>query len=322
MTQEKFISGYGGFALSAAIAFLMGGVAFMLGGDYPGTASRGFFFPAPQCWNLLPWVSFLLEWGVLFLCAVMIIAIKKRFNFIPTLTKIPASLFIICAGACTSLSTRLCSSSFLALSAIASLWLLFSRYRKGSAAESLFLVGLIASAGSFFDYSFIALVPAYIAGAVILKVSGPREMLALVLGAATPWWIAGGLTFFSFTGLECRAFSSLSPLVSAADGIGGGYIFILYVTAIILFYLADLVPLSSAGISARNMNKEIAVPAFLTVILVFAGFPSSDVYGAPLALFASFMAGYFCASRRGVARPVWWICLVSSLSLFIVSVYV
>jgi len=315
MEDGRMITGIPGLIFSVLLAFALGVVAY-LGPPLPDASGCGFFFHGPEGWGIPSGISFFLEWIVLGISAIAIVLLKGRFNFIPTLTKLPASLFIIMAGADPRLSTHLCTASLFALANIVSLWLLFSRYGKQRAEESLFFIALVFSAGSMFDYAFLPMIPVYAISAGLLKLLTLRSLSAMILGVATPWWILFGLDFPTLPTVLMPdwggVFSLLSPQAGLASLIMVGFCAV----AGTVFTLSNSISLMSAGTATRHMINAIGISAFTVLILTLLSITGFTPYIAALYLFFAFEAGYFSSAHPGSGRMIWIAVAFLYISLF------
>lgn len=320
MDGEKVIAGNAGFAVSALLALLMGLVAMNF---MPESVAFGSgFYSVPGCGFLLSGIpGALAGWGILMLTAIMMVIIKRSFNFIPTLTKIHASLFLVIAGANPLLSGMTGISSLLALANVTSLFLLFSRYGKGNGRDVMFYIGMIFSAGSFLDYSFLPMIPAYALSALVLKIFGFRELLAVLLGIATPWWILAGFTFPEVPFPQLPDFTFSSTLLSSSSGIIQIVMTGICALAGIMFFLSNSISMLSAGTAVRDMNRALAIPGAMTLIMLLTGITGFAPYLASLCMFTAFEAGYFCATHHKTSASVWWLTLLTYLTLFIFIFY-
>lgn len=304
MEDGRMITGIPGLIFSMLLAFAMGVVAY-LGSPFPEASGCGFLYRDPEGWGIPSGISFFLEWIVLVISTIAIVLLKGRFNIIPTLTKLPASIFILMAGADPRLSTHLCSASLFALANIIALWLLFSRYGKQRTEEPLFFIALIFSAGSMYDYAFLPMIPVYVISAGLLKLLTIRSLSAMILGVSTPWWIIFGLNFPTFPTILLPdwggVFSLLSPQAGLASLIMVGFCTV----AGTVFALSNSISMMSAGTATRHMMNAVGISAFTVLILTLLSITGFTPYIAALYLFFAFEAGYFSSSHSGSGRVIW-----------------
>lgn len=135
------------------------------------------------------------------IAAVLIFAQAVGINFIATkfrlseeITLFSGIFYILLTASIVELAMptpTLLANTFL----IVILYSLFDSYRKSASAIAIFNIGLWIGIGSLFHFGFIAFLLLGIIGLNVLRAFNFREILMLVVGALTAYWIVGAFYF-------------------------------------------------------------------------------------------------------------------------------
>lgn len=139
---------------------------------------------------MLPWLSL-----VVILCqAILINYITARFRLSEEITLFSGAFYILLCGSILELSNlplALLANTFL----IIVLYLLFETYRQSSSAAAIFNIGLWVGIGSLFHFSFILYLLLGIIGMNILRSWNTKEVLMLIIGVFTTYFLCGSVYF-------------------------------------------------------------------------------------------------------------------------------
>lgn len=139
---------------------------------------------------LLPWLA-----SAMILCqAIFINYIAARFRLSEEITLFSGTFYILlCSGMIelTNLPSALLANTFL----IIVIYLLFETYRQNNSAASIFNIGLWVGIGSFFHFSFFLFILLGIIGMNILRAWNTKEILMLLIGLLTTYFLCGSFYF-------------------------------------------------------------------------------------------------------------------------------
>lgn len=157
----------------------------------------GLCLPSPNQWRLPHFGGWIINTAVIFLATLLIVIMEKNHNFtIGAHELLPAALLILLSTNCLTTYTLSTSSLLLCVNAIC-LFILLSTYEERNATRQYFLIATFPSIGAMLQYAFPVMIPAYIAGGLLMKSFRIKEFIAFILGLLAPWWIAIGLGWVS-----------------------------------------------------------------------------------------------------------------------------
>ncbi len=312
-----------GLILAAVICVALCVVAYMLpGGGATAISGNGVCLPSPTTWNISPVLSWILNIATIGISALLLLDTNRRYNFIPSPTVIYASTFLIMTGAAIWPDQRLNSSVLLGLANVVALRLLLSRYGRDTAPMQLFIIGTIFAIGSMFHYAFIFFILIYALSALTLKLFGWRELGALILGVAAPYWILLGSGIIPMTALHIPSVNG----IWMADIPAPEMIWLILLTGLtalwgLLITCHNVMALYSAGNATRAMAHCIILPAIAVLILILIDYANFMVYYVSLILFTAIEAGYFVAfGDRHSKAIIYWTVLAGYVTFSILYI--
>lgn len=319
------MGGRGGLALALLIWGAMTGLAIARGSYVPESANTFGFVLSGPVGGRYGLVTAGVGAAATLLTMLMLTAMNRRFNFMMSASLLPASAFMLMAGACTGVDMQ-ARGQLLALACVCALWLIFGRYGrrdKGSPA-AIFIMSTIFSTGSAVNYVFLPMAVAFAAAAALLKAFGWREFGAWLIGLIAPWWTAIGLGLISIEQLHIPAPSALwmstappSELIPAVA--------VLAVTAfwwLLATFRNSLTVLYSAGTTARAFSRAVHMAGGALLALTLIDWGNFTVYYVPLALFAAIEAGYWGAGdRRGASPAIYWLIAAGYAAIYITQLF-
>jgi hypothetical protein len=266
---------------------------------------------------LLPWFSI----SIILFQAIFVNYIAARYRLSEEITLFSGSFYILlCSGIGTlgNLPPALMANSFL----IVVIYLLFDSYRQNNPAAAIFNIGLWVGIGSLFQFSFFLFVLLGIIGLNIVRSWNTREMLMLLAGITTTYFLCGSVYYLCDAFplfLEQQFTSNLAFLnfnldSTAVSYIERGLVLMLVVVAIL-----------SQGVYAYKRN--IQVQKFQSILywaLIIAAF--SAVFQAQasteqlvflMPTLAFFMMYHFTRLKSEIAETLHlvWVLLVIALQL-------
>lgn len=287
-------------------------------------ADTGICLPAPQDWGLPPLASLALNIGLVLLSAIWLIAINRRFNFIPSTSVLYASLLLLMAGGSSGLSGSLSSSTLLLVANVASLRLLFGQYGKWNVnPASIFVAGSLFSLGSMVHYSFLFFIFAYAGSAALLKTFHLRECVALVLGIVAPYWVVLGTGLVPLDAIHIPVPGTIWQAAMPGPEMLW-LILTVGLTALWGLFAAfrNALSLFSASTAVRAYNYALTLPALACLILLIVDWENFVVYYMPLCLFTGIEGGYLAAyGKRPAGMVIYWSVAVVYTAFALISLF-
>lgn len=185
-----------GFALLAGVLLaLLSWLALGTGRFGQADTGNGIFFSiADDLGTASPQLSLGLNVVALLLVAALTMLLNKRYNFVRSVSHLPASMFLLLQAACPMVCTHFNTGTALCLTAVLAQFILFSTYQqKGQCQQRIYLVFTVLSLGCMFQYAFVMLILAFFIGLLQMRALDLRGLLAMLFGLATPFWIGLGL---------------------------------------------------------------------------------------------------------------------------------
>jgi hypothetical protein len=133
--------------------------------------------------------------GLVFVQAVSLNFIATRFRLSEEITLFSGIFYILLTSSILELAMptpTLFAASFL----IIILYSLFETYRKAESSVSIFNIGLWVAVGSFFHFSFGLFILLGVIGINVLRAYNFREILMLLIGVSTAYFLVGSCYFF------------------------------------------------------------------------------------------------------------------------------
>lgn len=132
---------------------------------------------------------------LLFLQAVLITRMVRRYRIIPDDILFPAAFYLLVASAIPAfldLSPQMIANTFL----IIALDQLMQSYRNNSAAHNIFNVGFWISIASLFYFSYLSFLLISLFGLPFIRRFSLREILMILIGAIVPYFLIGAYYFW------------------------------------------------------------------------------------------------------------------------------
>lgn len=195
MTRNEL--GNAGLSAFIVLFVVAGLLTFVAGPDRVPLMSSVLGFAAPGAWI----TSRLASWIVNMLCiggATLFISIlNKSFNYIRSTDTVYVSAFLMLMASMPWVTLNFNSSTLMLIANLVCLAVLFPTYRRQNATQETFVVATILSAGAFFQYAFVLIIPAYLLAMAILNIFRLKETLAFLMGLLAPWWCMAAYMFLS-----------------------------------------------------------------------------------------------------------------------------
>lgn len=174
--------------------------------------SGGTLLLPPGEWGLHPALSCVLGMGLAGVCAVALWLLNKAYNFLPGPGAVFSAIFLTACGATPGLGSSLSPGLITAAVTLWATYMLFGLYGRRDVSKSCLLLFSLLSWGSMAQQACLMLAPVFLLGLGAMRVWRPREVLASLLGLATPYWIVLGLGLASPCQLSFHAPAFISEL--------------------------------------------------------------------------------------------------------------
>jgi hypothetical protein len=283
----------------------------------------GICFYTAESWGLNPWLS----WGVnlllVWLMAMTLSVLNRRFNFITSPSQLFVYAFLVMCGAHPLLSHGLNTATLLAVANLICIGTLFSQYGQRTSSRGIFLIASTLAWGSMIQYSFLFFIPVYVLCAISLKVFGWKELGALVMGIIAPYWIVLG---FGIVSPDQFYIPHISNIWNTFSGQPESVIIILLsgITAlwVLLLGLKNTLSLFNANTATRAYSHCIAIPGFAIILFMMLDYGNFVAYYTSLCLIAAVQLGYLTAyGPRKPSLIPYIIHFALYMTLFILTLY-
>ncbi len=201
--------GKGGVTLVTVIAVAMSAIAYSIGTTLPAAGLNGICLPSPDQWGLGATESWLINLALLLGCTATLYFLNKVYSVVPGSSTILPPIFLLMSASIPWVGGMLTSSLILAPVAIIALAILFSAFGSKNATQELFIVATFLSFGSMIQYAFVFMLVPVVLIAGLLKELRVKEILAMLLGIISPYWIVLGLGLISPEQLSIPSLTNL-----------------------------------------------------------------------------------------------------------------
>ncbi len=123
----------------------------------------------------------------------VMLALNKVFSYVRAVTHLFVSAFFLLQLANPAGLVAFNAGTLLSLVTAIATMPLFAAYQDRHSQRSIFLIFTLVTAGSMFNYGFLALMPAFVLGFLNMGVLNVKGVLAMLFGIITPFWIVLGL---------------------------------------------------------------------------------------------------------------------------------
>lgn len=260
---------------------------------------HGVCFSSPEGWKIGSGLSLWLNILLLSLAGFFSVFFTKRSNFLAPDNQVYAiALFMMC-GATPMVTERLNSGVFLLALLLICFHMLFGLYGRRNCPEQVFIVFSLLSFGSMWQYGFMLLIPVMVLATLFLNILRPKEIVALILGVITPYWIFIALGIVSFSEFHMP---SLTNLFRGAEPVADvvQMIVTLSITAI-LFIVAlifnNMAP-ASEGAMQRARRSIIHLVGFALLWFMVFDFTNMLTYMPAFFLCTGYECALWCRLMR------------------------
>lgn len=285
-----------GVALAAIVACAMCVLSLLFHPVEISPIQYGLCLPSPDSWDFDPFVSWIVNTGIIGLITILLWLINKGYNFIRTTEPVFFVLFMIMASSTPWFTQNLNTSVILCLANVVSLGIIFASYGSRNATQQMFLLGVVAGIGSMFQYAFLPMACVYFLWALFMKVLRLRELLAFFAGIICPYWIAIGIGWLSISEIK---FPSLTPLFGITRD-HSDFFFLLGGIAVaatlgFLVALINSMKLYAGNSKVNAMNICVSTLGAASVICILVDYDNMLAYVVSLYVASAAQVANICA---------------------------
>lgn len=247
---------------------------------------------------------------------VMMSLINSTFNLLRSSSLIFIGVYAFMEAASPIVSTRLGWGSIVAVTVLAAMGLLYSVYQqpvKGS--KRVFMAFCLLSAGSMFQYAFLAFLPIFMAGCMQMRCMSARTFLAALVGIAVPWWIAWGFGAINLSDIALPQGLNIFSQLDVSDKAQLVAVMITTVVAGLALTLTNMVKIYSYNARSRSFTGLLVTVTFATLLMTMVDFANITAYLPLLNVCVAFQAAL---SFRINAENRGYIPIVTLLSLYLI----
>lgn len=282
---------------AAMVTLILSIVAFVAMPAVDLYGQPGICFPPPSQWAVPGFFSWLLNLAVIFALAGALIVFNNSFNFIPTPGVIYASAFMLMTAGMPMCLASLNTAVLLGAASLFSLGTIFALPDRGNGARGMFLVASTLSLGALFQYSFLLMLPAFVASAIVMKRFRAKEIIATVFGLAAPLVIVLGFGFISPEELRMPHLNTIFSDNAADLWTFAGCMGVTAVGALSLMAVNSM-NLYSAKSSVRIYNTCFMLFGLNALLLMILDFDNAPAYTVTFFIFAAGELGNYFATHR------------------------
>lgn len=248
----------------------------------------GLCLPSPNRWPLPHIIGWGLNTLLIFLSASVMATANKKYNFIPEAQPMmPFALLLLLGFNCLTTST-VSTSTLLLLCNVLCLFIIISTFEERNATREFFIVGTLPAIGAMIQYSFLVMIPVYIAGGILMKSFRIREFIAFLFGLLAPYWIILGLGI-----VDIHSFQLPDSLIVFNKEVVEADIFLtLLATGImaLLGFILSLyngVRLLSRNSRLRCIHLTLNIMGYISILAIVFDFSNFVAYFATISLWLS-----------------------------------
>ena len=147
--------------------------------------------------------------------AFLMVSVIGRYNLLRSMTKLPATLFLMMQLATPVMLTFFSTGLLLCAGVMACMLLMYESYNDSKATRHVFLTFFLLSLGSTVDYGFLVYIPVFWLALAQMRILDLRSILAMLMGLVTPWILLFGFGIIDVSQLQWPMYSRLTvPFVT------------------------------------------------------------------------------------------------------------
>lgn len=231
------------------------------------------------------------------LSALLLTLINKHYNFLRGDTILMATLFLSMLVAAPTLWVTPWAGPAMCLAILALCFVLFSTFSDTGTRRQLLLLFAILATLSLVRIDYVWFIPIFIIGVIQMRVLDLKTILAIIMGLATPLWIAIP------TGLVDPTTLRLPALTLPEANLDTETLTLMVIAGITIitglgFAAANIIKVLSYNARARSMNGFFTILFLGTTLLTLIDFHSMALYYPLLAAMSAYQGAHFFSNRR------------------------
>ena len=314
--------GPGVYVIALILAIGMSAVAFFTGSHAQLTGDMGICLPSPNMWDLLPLASWIINLALAVAISLALYLFNKNLSFSPGSSFLLMGAFILMTASNPWISERLTSSMLMASANLWCLWIMFANFNERNATQGVFLTATILSLGSMFQYAFVFMIPVYMIIGIFLKCFRIKELLAMLMGLAAPYWVGIGMGLIPLEAFHMPTFTNLFEGFATKTGLLAGLLN-LGLTALLalLLGLNNTVKLFAGNSRRRLMNSSLNLMGVSCAAMMVIDFNNLTAYMATFYMMAAVQVANVFGLWNVKRWEIWlWIGAATYVGFFIGAV--
>ncbi len=228
------------------------------------------------------WIEFgktSMVFSIIFNLAIagLLIYLNKMYNVLRNPTVIFAGLFLVLQMPFPDLTGQLYGGTILCITILACAFILFSTYSHHNR-QAIFLIFIILSIGTFFQYAFLFYLPVLIIGCMQMRILDLKTAIAATMGLVTPPWILLGFGYITLDSITFPEFSSIFTKLSTGEAWQMLVSIGVSVFVCLGAWAANLVRIISYNAQTRAYNGFFAMVSLVSVFFMLTDFTNYIIY--------------------------------------------
>lgn len=264
-------------------------------------AASGLWLPSPDLWTDSPSLSWLLSAAISCGVGLMMVLVNRLFNLLRTVSVAFVGYFMVMQAATPYALTCFDGGELLALVVMVCMTLMFSIFQSYDVTRRVFLVFFLLAAGAVVDYGFALYVPLFFLACYQMRVFKLRNLLAGVVGLATPLWILWGFGVIHLSGLTLPAAPVPAEIFRRPEALPMSLSVVVTLVAGLYFGSANIIKVMALNARSRAFNGLLSSTGVFTGLLCIIDFSNIAFYVTLLNCCTAMQAGLYMriyASRR------------------------
>lgn len=302
-----------GYILALLCAAAMATVSYLCGCTLFTRPDAGICFPPAETWIPLGFISFPVQFGVLWVASAGMTSLNRKYNLEPGTSALPASFFLVATASVPAVISGFWGASLMALALIMCLHWICYAFERPDTTRQMFLCASTLSFGAMIQYGFMFLAVALLMGILVLREINFRSLCAMIFGLITPWLLVMGFGFVAPSDILIPWLYSPAEEIPLMPILAAG---ITALTGIFLTMRRAVVP-SMSSIRIVTFNRMLAVVLLTLVAVMGADYNNFTVYIPSLAMLTGFLVAGTGSNRSGQLPTV----LTVALSLVYIILF-
>lgn len=282
----------------------------------------GLVFPSPELWDLPDSWGEIINVAVIGICAPVCYVINKSFSLLKSSLPFWALFYLPLTCANPLVSGHLTGNALLLPATLIMLSVIFSFYRSVNGTHCAFFTATCVSVGSMFQQAFIPFILALLLSCIAMKILRFRELIALGLGLAAPYWVLMGFGVITLDSFHIPHFSNIftDKVTPVMFPILVGYGILLAIT--LLLCLNNGMKLYAGNAQIRSYNNVVNIFGLTAVLAMMFDLDNITAYTGVFNLWVALQFGNLFTLWH-LHKAIWMFWLIQiSIVVFAVSVLI